>query len=81
MELPITVFWTLSNHIERISAQEDLRQFRAMANSHGGEGTQDYVNSLSETVGKVMVVDPILSAVRDEEGFAELKNMAAQLTG
>lgn len=81
MKLPISVFWTLSSHIERLRAEEELRLHRAMSFSHGGEGVQDFVENLNSTVGKVMVVDPIVTAVRDESGFDDLKRMAAGMIG
>jgi Asp/Glu/hydantoin racemase len=81
MELPISVFWNISSHIERIRAEEDLRQFRAMANSNGGDGVSEYLDDLNEKVGKVFVFDPTVAAKVDEEGLADLRNMAQQKLG
>lgn len=69
----------MSACIERIAAAEDQRSFRVANNAQGGDGVQEYLEGLADSVGKVYVIDEI-NAPRDEEGFEELRAMT-QLMG
>jgi len=76
MRLPIRSFWLLSDSINRISASEDMRSFRVEAMSQGTtEAIREFQESLVVEMGEVVKVDPIISAVRDQAGFNELKAM------
>lgn len=80
MGTPIKTFWLLNGNIDRISAQGDIRRLTVAACSQGGEAATAHRERLVLEIGTVvkLEVDPIRDAVRDEAGFAELRNMANQ---
>ncbi|AVE44270.1 hypothetical protein MW722_001435 [Acinetobacter baumannii] len=80
LAMPIKTFWLLSNSVERIEAQRDLRHLKiALAGSMGAtqEGIENLMESLRKEVGEVIKGDnnPILNTERDEAGFEALRNM------
>lgn len=79
MDLPIKTFWLMSNNIERISAQRDLRSLTVAVCGQGGEAAHEYRQRLILEVGKIVKLDSNpMNAVRDEAGFEELKKLAQQ---
>lgn len=79
MSLPIKTFWMLNNNIERIQAQKDMRALTvAVCGQGGGEAAQNFRERLVIEAGEVVKLkfDPIREAVRDEEGFSALREMA-----
>lgn len=82
MSLPIKTFWMLNGNIERIEAQKDMRALTIAVNGNAGaQAAQDYRQRLVIEVGTVVKLEdnPVALAVRDEEGFAELKAMAQRM--
>lgn len=83
MQIPMRTFWLMNSCIERIQAQQDKR-FARVSLSAGMNASNDSVKelftSLDTETGTVVktVFDPIKSAVRDEAGFNDLKEMAGQ---
>jgi mannitol-specific phosphotransferase system IIBC component len=78
MALPIKTFWMLSQNVERILAQRDMRALTVAVSGQGGEAARDHRQALIKEVGTIakLVVNPILDAERDEAGFAMLREMA-----
>lgn len=78
MDLPIRAFWLLNSNVSRLMAEKDMRSLTIAASAQQeGEAITQVRENLVIEMGEVMVVDPIASAVRDEEGFNELKAMVA----
>jgi len=75
--LPFKLFWLMSNNISRLRAEKDVRALMIANCSQAQDATVELRSSLITELGTIMKVDPIASAVRDVEGFNELKAMAA----
>lgn len=78
MNLPIRTFWLMNSNIDRILAQQDMRSLSvAVCGQGGAEAAQEYRKRLVIEVGTIVKLEenPILEAVRDEEGFEALKTM------
>lgn len=84
--MPLRLFWTYSNNIQRIQARNDLRLLSivstsAMAGGMGaGEETLKSLTSLNERLASERGIvikykfDPIGEAVLDREGLERLRN-------
>lgn len=80
MELPIMTFWFMSSVIRRIRADAELRQLAiGVAAQSNGEGVKEFQERLVLEVGTVTNAPAALDTERDEEGFAELKAIAASM--
>lgn len=81
MKMPLRVFWLLSNNIERIQAQLDLRtmnlRLRTGMDTSGEAVNQMYEALIAET-GEVvkMSLKAQINAPRDQDGFEQLRAMA-----
>lgn len=81
MRLPLKAFWLLSNNIDRIQAQIDLRalslNLRTGMNASAESVDQMYETLIAET-GEVVKASArsVLNASRDQQGFEELRRMA-----
>ena len=81
MGMPIKTFWMLNQNVDRLLAQRDMRSLTVAVS---GQSSQESFDSCRKAlileVGTIVKMEenPIRDAVRDEEGFAELKEMALQ---
>lgn len=81
MRMPLKTFWLLSNNVDRIQAQLDLRtlnmNIRTGANATSESVEQIYESLVAET-GEVvkMSIKAKINAPRDQEGFEALRAMA-----
>lgn len=81
MRMPLKTFWLLSNNIDRIQAQQDLRtlniNLRTGMNATSESVGQIYESLIAET-GEVvkMSMKAKINAPRDYEGFEALRAMA-----
>jgi hypothetical protein len=79
MVMPVRAFWLMNSNIDRIQAQKDMRSLTvAVCGQGGGEAAQSFRQRLVIEAGEVVKLkfDPIREAVRDEEGFSALREMA-----
>ena len=77
--MPVRTFWFMNSNIDRIQAQKDMRSLTvAVCGQGGGEAAQEFRQRLVIEAGTVVKLkfDPIREAVRDEEGFSALREMA-----
>lgn len=77
--MPIRAFWLMSGNIRRVRAGNDLRAILVSAAAQSPEGIKDLQERYVVEMGDVYVsknVSP-LEVERDEEGFGELKALAA----
>ena len=76
--MPINAFWLLSSQITRLRAETDLRSLNIGAAVQSADGFKQLQEALTEEVGFVMTQQPraIAHAVRDKEGFEQLRAMA-----
>lgn len=78
MGIPIKTFWLLSENIERISAQKDIRTLSVAAYSQSGEAASEFREQLVLQVGTTVKLESEPISERDVEGFEELRHMANQ---
>ena len=79
MGMPLRTFWFMNSNIERIQAQKDMRSLTvAVCGQGGGEAARTFRERLVIEAGSAVKLkfDPIREAVRDEEGFSALREMA-----
>lgn len=81
MNVPIRTFWLMNSNIDRIEAQKDMRTLSVAVHSQGSDAAQQHQRQLIVELGSVVKLDthPVRTAVRDEEGFAALKEMATTM--
>lgn len=70
-------FWLMSGNIRRVRADSDMRNLLLSAASQSSDGVQQFQERLILEVGTVFSQPAAPDEERDEEGFAELKAMAA----
>lgn len=81
MRMPLRTFWLLSNNVERIQAQIDLRTMNLRLRTGMG-ATSESVGQMHEALiaetGEIVKTSAkaLLNAPRDQEGFEKLKAMA-----
>lgn len=81
MALPMRTFWFMSNSIERILAQKDMRALTVAVCGQSSEAAIDHREKLVLELGPVVEqeaepFDP-MNAERDQAGVDELKAMGA----
>lgn len=79
MQMPVRAFWLMNSNIDRVQAQKDMRSLTvAVCGQGGGEAAQEFRQRLVIEAGTAVKLkfDPIREAVRDEEGFSALRDMA-----
>lgn len=79
MQLPIMAFWLMSGNIRRVRASSDMRGLAMNLAAQSSEGAQDYQERLILELGTVTSAPVVLDTERDEEGFEELKAIAAAM--
>lgn len=75
MSLPIRSFWFLNSTVVRLMAEEDMRSLTVVTSAQSTEAMRQTRENLVVELGDVMKIDPIAGAIRDEQGFQELKAM------
>lgn len=75
MDLPIRAFWFMNSSVVRLMAEQDIRALTVVSSAQATEAIRQTRESLVVEMGEVMKLDPIASAVRDENGFQDLKAM------
>ncbi|WP_323016480.1 hypothetical protein [Castellaniella sp.] len=77
LSLPIRTFWRLSNNINRIRAETDIRSFHIALASQSRQA-HEFKDSLVIEMGEPTTVDPIASAIPDKDAIAQLKQLMGQ---
>ena len=78
LELPIQAFWMMNSNIGRILAEYDMRSLSIGAVLNDKDAFIEKRNSLIEEMGDMFKVESNpLDEKRDEQGFQELKALAA----
>lgn len=69
--LPLRLFWTLVKSMNRLRAEENLRQVYLSGFHNLAENTKtEYIRQQEQTIGTIVV-----SEDRDAEGISKLKNL------
>lgn len=71
--LLLKTFWLMSNNIDRIMAQADMRSLTIGSASQSSEGASEYRRALVIEVGTIVKTGVVYE--RDEEGVAWLKGV------
>lgn len=58
LNLPLKRFWFLANQVDRIRAEEDMRQLQLLACAQSSEGFESAVESLRTQMGQIYVWKP-----------------------
>ena len=74
LTMPIYTFWKLYSYINRISSEEDLRQFTMLQNIIGGK-PKEYVKQLQDHISEPIKYDETSELVFDKQGLNSLKQM------
>lgn len=81
MNLPIRVFWLMNSNVGRLLAEKDIRAITVQSARHGGDQMLEVKKNLEVELGNTGKVKGDdgnqVDAVMDEEGYAELKALAA----
>lgn len=72
-------FWLMSGNIRRVRADSDIRALLVSAASQSSDGVTSLQERLVLEVGNVITQPVVPDAERDEDGFTELRAMAAAM--
>lgn len=87
LNMPLKLFWTLCNNIQRIQARNDLRQLSIASTSAiagGMSGSVESLQNLHEALATERGVvikakfDPIREAVLDRSGLERLRQLSSK---
>jgi hypothetical protein len=71
MELPLRTFWSLNRQVDRLRAEEDVRQLQiataAASAGEGGEGVKFLGEHLQTEIGRPMVIQKGFDRARFKE--------------
>ena len=77
LDLPLQTFWLMSNSINRISAEKDIRQLAVSAASQSEQGHKSASNALKEELGSIVQKSTKVSEDDAGAGLKRLKQLAA----
>ena len=75
--LPIKTFWLMSNSVERIMAQKDMRTLTVSTCSQNGEAANECRQQLVLEIGTIAKAEEIQEL--DSAGLAELKELSERV--
>lgn len=65
--VPLTMFWMLSRNIDRLRAEEDVRNLQvARAAQADGEGVKAFMEGLQLRIGRPVVTDKVYDPRKDK---------------
>lgn len=84
LDLPLKTFWLMSNNINRISAEADIRRLSIMGAVNSSEGfskAQEALQSeMGDVFGKAANTSGLPSEMEIRRGLATLKSLASKMT-
>lgn len=79
--VPITMFWMLSRNIDRLRAEEDVRNLQvARAAQADGEGVKAFMEGLQLRIGRPVVTDKVYDP-RKDKADPDAKEQLMQIFG
>ncbi|CQT67670.1 hypothetical protein DBK25_17520 [Salmonella enterica subsp. enterica serovar Typhi] len=79
--VPLTMFWMLSRNIDRLRAEEDVRNLQvARAAQADGEGVKAFMESLQLRIGRPVVTDKVYDP-RKDKADPDAKEQLMQIFG
>lgn len=86
MDLPIRTFWLMNSSIGRLLAEKDLRTIPVLMSRNGGGNLESVRRNLilemgdtGKLKGGLKPVHRLANEERDEEGFNQLRALAAMM--
>ncbi|EDZ6270292.1 hypothetical protein GSA70_003406 [Salmonella enterica] len=79
--VPLTMFWMLSRNIDRLRAEEDVRNLQvARAAKADGEGVKAFMEGLQLRIGRPVVTDKVYDP-RKDKADPDAKEQLMQIFG
>ncbi len=79
--IPLTMFWMLSRNIDRLRAEEDVRNLQvARAAQADGEGVKAFMEGLQLRIGRPVVTDKVYDP-RKDKADPDAKEQLMQIFG
>ena len=79
--VPLTMFWMLSRNIDRLRAEEDVRNLQvARAAQADGEGVKAFMEGLQLRIGRPVVTDKVYDP-RKDNADPDAKEQLMQIFG
>ncbi len=79
--VPLTMFWMLSRNIDRLRAEEDVRNLQvACAAQADGEGVKAFMEGLQLRIGRPVVTDKVYDP-RKDKADPDAKEQLMQIFG
>ncbi len=79
--VPLTMFWMLSRNIDRLRAEEDVRNLQvARAAQADGEGVKTFMEGLQLRIGRPVVTDKVYDP-RKDKADPDAKEQLMQIFG
>ncbi|QJQ18274.1 hypothetical protein D6T76_22915 (plasmid) [Enterobacter hormaechei] len=79
--VPLTMFWMLSRNIDRLRAEEDVRNLQvARAARADGEGVKAFMEGLQLRIGRPVVTDKVYDP-RKDKADPDAKEQLMQIFG
>lgn len=79
--VPLTMFWMLSRNIDRLRAEEDVRNLQvARAAQADGEGVNAFMEGLQLRIGRPVVTDKVYDP-RKDKADPDAKEQLMQIFG
>ncbi|EAM5347228.1 hypothetical protein CJ070_21080 [Salmonella enterica subsp. enterica serovar Montevideo] len=79
--VPLTMFWMLSRNIDRLRAEEDVRNLQvARAAQADGEGVKAFMEGLQLRIGRPVVTDKVYDP-RKNKADPDAKEQLMQIFG
>ncbi|CAM9358909.1 hypothetical protein E7W39_00335 [Cronobacter sakazakii] len=79
--VPLTMFWMLSRNIDRLRAEEDIRNLQvARAAQADGEGVKAFMEGLQLRIGRPVVTDKVYDP-RKDKADPDAKEQLMQIFG
>ncbi|AWZ55265.1 hypothetical protein GOH07_17940 [Escherichia coli] len=67
LNIPLTMFWMLSRNIDRLRAEEDVRNLQvARASQADGEAVKAFMEGLQLRIGRPVVTDKVYDPSQDK---------------
>ncbi|HAJ0375299.1 TPA: hypothetical protein HLV26_05690 [Escherichia coli] len=67
LNVPLTMFWMLSRNIDRLRAEEDVRNLQvARASQADGEAVKAFMEGLQLRIGRPVVTDKVFDPSQDK---------------
>ena len=81
LNVPLTMFWMLSRNIDRLRAEEDVRNLQvARASQADGEAVKAFMEGLQLRIGRPVVADKVYDP-RKDKADPDAKEQLMQIFG